>query len=156
MSKNIFLFIIRIFVVSILCFQYAELYAENRSCDIHIINLDNNKIKLTSEIAETEKSRSTGLMHRNYLDENSGMLFIFKREEILAFWMKNTIIPLNIAYINRQGIIIDIQYMKPLDASITYPSKKAAIYALEVNKGWFRKNNIKEGCRVIFNGCLGK
>jgi uncharacterized protein len=154
--NNIFLNVLIIFFVSILYFSHTELYAENRFCDIYIINTQNNNIKLKSEIAETEASRASGLMFRKHLDENSGMFFIFEQENILAFWMKNTYIPLNIAYINRQGIIIDIQYMKPLDTSITYPSKKAAIYALEVNKDWFRKNNIKEGCRIIFNGCIGK
>ena len=70
--------------------------------------------------------------------------------------MKNTFIPLDIAYISADGIINEIYRMEPLDYSIIYPSNKPAKYALEVNAGWFKKNGIKPGMKLDFNGCLGK
>ncbi|MDY6970368.1 MAG: DUF192 domain-containing protein [Spirochaetota bacterium] len=108
------------------------------------------------EIAETAKSRKLGLMFRNKLNDNEGMLFIFPDEGYQSFWMKNTTLELSIAYINSKGVITKIDKMKPLDTSITYTSSSLSLYALEVNTGWFRKNNISEGCRIIFNGCINK
>ena len=84
------------------------------------------------------------------------MLFIFTHEQRLNFWMKNTYIPLSIAYISIDGKINEIYDMKPLDISITYPSNLPAKYALEVNQGWFARNNISKNCRIIFNGCISK
>ena len=134
----------------------SEIFAENRGCKIIIKNNLNKSIPLVIEIADTQEKRGRGLMFRKKLMKNNGMLFVFNRELRLNFWMKNTYIPLSIAYINRQGIINEIYHMKPLDTSITYPSRFLAKYALEVNKGWFKKNNIFKGCGIMLNGCLGK
>ena len=125
-------------------------------CDIKIINRNNRVIKLSVEIADTDRKRMLGLMNRRILKQNSGMLFQFPYKKKMNFWMKNTYIPLSIAYINQNGIINEIYNMKPLDVSVTYPSGKPAKYALEVNHGWFKKNNISLGNRIIFNGCIGK
>ena len=130
--------------------------AKNRLCYIKIINKLNAPVVLKSEIADTFALIKKGLMFRKKVGENRGMLFVFKREGMRNFWMKNTYIPLSIAYINRNGVINEIYSMKPLDISITYPSSLPAQYALEVNRGWFKKNNISVGCRIVFNGCLGK
>jgi hypothetical protein len=67
--------------------------------------------------------------------------------------MKNTKIPLSIAYIDASGTIRELYDMKPLDISITYPSKHPVRYALEVNKGWFKKNKIHIGSKIFFNNC---
>lgn len=150
------LFFICVLIFSGLYCSKDNITAKNKFCNIYIINNQNDKIKLLVEIADTDEIRSKGLMFRHNLDENSGMLFIFENEAMREFWMMNTYIPLNIAYINRQDIINDIHYMRPLDTSVRYPSRQPAMYALEVNKDWFKKNNISEGSKVIFNGCFGK
>lgn len=132
------------------------LFSENRFSMIYIINDTNKTIPLKVEIAETNESRAKGLMFRKKLNENYGMLFVFNREEKLNFWMKNTYIPLSIAYINKSGIITEILDMQPLDTTVTYPSQKPSKYALEVSKDWFKINNISAGCRIKFDGCFGK
>ncbi len=99
-------------------------------------------LDLKVELACTDAQKQQGLMHRSQLDKDQGMLFVFDREQILSFWMKNTLIPLSIAYIDAKGKIIDIQDMKPLDQS-PHPSKELAQYALEVNQGWFQEHQIK-------------
>ena len=80
------------------------------------------------------------------------MLFVFERESTLSFWMKNTLIPLSIAYINKDCTIVDIQQMIPAVKGdlnpMTYPSKKPAIYALETNINWYKKNNVNVGDRI--------
>ena len=101
------------------------------------------------EVAVTEEERALGLMYREFLPENGGMLFIFEDEDYLSFWMKNTMIPLSIAFINSDGVIVDIQDMEPFTTT-PHVSKKPARFALEVNQGWFKKHGVKVGDRVKF------
>jgi len=103
---------------------------------------------ITVEIADTSEKRMTGLMYRKNLGENDGMLFIFPGEEIHSFWMKNTLIPLSIAFIKEDGTIFQIEDMEP-ETETTHPSKIPAKYALEVNKGWFTSNNITAGDKIL-------
>ena len=108
---------------------------------------------LVVEVAETAKQHERGLMFRNNLGEHSGMLFIFDGEQTRFFWMKNTFIDLSIGYFDGAGNLIDIQEMKsgkgiPDTALPSYPSRKPAKYALEMNKGWFSKNKIKLGTKL--------
>src|SRR5471032_1781588 len=103
--------------------------------------------KLTAEVAATDNSRTTGLMHRRMMPENRGMLFVFAYAQPQSFWMMNTYIPLSIAYIDEQGVIVNITDMKPLTTD-PHPSTKPAKYALEMNQGWFAKRGIKAGVRV--------
>lgn len=130
--------------------------AWSRTCTLRAIDRDGRAVALTVEIADTERLRMTGLMHRKELPRGRGMLFVFDREQRMNFWMKNTLIPLSIAYIDRDGVIREIYDMKPLDISVTYPSAAPALYALEVNRGWFGSNNISAGCKIAFDGCIGK
>ncbi|MCL2706528.1 MAG: DUF192 domain-containing protein, partial [Spirochaetaceae bacterium] len=107
-----------------------------------------NENRLNIEIAETEKQRSMGLMHRKTLDKDSGMLFVFENDRILSFWMQNTYIPLSIAFISSDGVIKEIRDMTPLSLE-SIVSKNYVRYALEVNKGYFQEKNIMVGDMVI-------
>lgn len=127
-----------------------------RECRVIFISEDKQNVELKAEIAETPDQRTLGLMYRKNLPENSGMLFIFEKEEYLSFWMKNTFIPLDIAYIGSNRIINEIYEMKPLDTSVSYPSRFPARYVIEVNKGYFLKKGIYPGSKVIIDGCIGK
>ena len=111
--------------------------------------------KINIEIAKTTEQHQYGLMNRNSMSENDGMLFVFETEQPLSFWMKNTYIDLAIAYIDKNKIIVDIQEMKATNQMMVgdlpnYPSAKPALYALEMNKGWFKKNKIKVGQKFNF------
>lgn len=136
----------------------AEIYASPsvQKCIIILASENGKKIQLKVEVSDTSEKREKGLMFRKYLHESEGMLFVFDSEEQLNFWMKNTLIPLDIAYIDRNGVINEIYHMKPLDVSLTYNSIKPAMFALEVNLGWFSRHKIKTGSKIEFNGCLGK
>jgi uncharacterized protein len=121
------------------------------------ISITQGKIKknLEVELAETPTQQAYGLMNRTKMPANAGMLFVFDQERILQFWMKNTLIDLDIAYIDKNKKIIDIQQMKAVTSILetnppTYPSKLPAQYALEMNSGWFKKNKIKEGAQLTF------
>lgn len=128
----------------------------NKKCLLNISSNEGTKFSLNVEIADTEAEREKGLMYRKHLNENEGMLFVFENEKYLNFWMKNTYIPLDIAYIDRNGIINEIYHMKPLDVSVTYNSIKPAMFALEVNWGWFSRHKFKPGSKIDFNGCISK
>ncbi|HZN58530.1 MAG TPA: DUF192 domain-containing protein [Planctomycetota bacterium] len=108
------------------------------------VGLDVGGKKLVVEVASDGPSRRLGLMNRPSLPENEGMLFIFPHTAQQSFWMKNTLIPLSIAFIDDSGKILEIHDMKAKDETSTW-SKNGVRYALEVNQGWFDRNQVKVG-----------
>ena len=103
--------------------------------------------KLTAEVAVTPDQRSVGLMNRFSLRPDHGMLFVFERNEPLSFWMRNTYIPLSIAFIAPDGRIVNIEDMSP-QSDDTHSSRGPAMYALEMKKGWFAQRGIGPGAVV--------
>jgi uncharacterized membrane protein (UPF0127 family) len=103
--------------------------------------------EIRAEIAHTEAARRQGLMFRDRLAENSGMIFVYPLPEVTAMWMKNTRIPLSVAFIDAKGRILNIEDMVPFSED-AHGSKGSAAYALEMNKGWFGRRGIKPGDRV--------
>jgi uncharacterized membrane protein (UPF0127 family) len=99
---------------------------------------------LDVEVASDDPSRRLGLMHRKLLPENAGMLFMYPEPERLSFWMKNTHVPLSIAFLDDKGAIVQIKDMAPLDERETHCDTPVR-HALEVNQGWFGRNGIKVG-----------
>ena len=106
------------------------------------INLRIGENDIRALVANTPKSRETGLMQTNYLCQNCGMLFVFSRADQYSFWMKNTPLPLSIAFITAEGNIINIEEMQAFSTQ-THRASKQVIYALEMNKGWFDEHSIK-------------
>jgi uncharacterized membrane protein (UPF0127 family) len=102
---------------------------------------------LTVEIARTNKQRAHGLMFRDKLEWNEGMLFVFRKEKVLSFWMKNTKIPLSIAFIDKTGTVTDIFAMTPYSL-VPVSSSTRCRYALEVNRGFFEASGLKVGDRL--------
>ena len=104
------------------------------------------------EIADSEEERKRGLMWRKALDKNSGMLFIYKDSRIRYFWMKNTYISLDIAFIDTNLVIKTIHTIEKTDDSTTlYSSYVPVQYVLEVNSGWLEQHNIHTGDTVTFD-----
>jgi uncharacterized membrane protein (UPF0127 family) len=100
------------------------------------------------ELAFTNDTRSCGLSNRFSLEKDKGMLFLFSNTRKRTFWMKNTHIPLSIAFIDEAGTIVTIHQMKADQTRTTYHSFQSARYALEVNLGWFTLHGIKTGDKV--------
>jgi len=100
-----------------------------------------------AEIARSQEERNKGLMYRKSLQDGAGMLFVFDRDDVLSFWMKNTLIPLSIAFIAYDGKIIDIKDMYPHDTN-SVKSSRSARYALEVPQGWFSRVGVNVGDTV--------
>ncbi|MES3039308.1 MAG: DUF192 domain-containing protein [Bdellovibrionota bacterium] len=107
------------------------------------------------ELAESPEQHAHGLMYRKSLPKDQGMLFVFDRDDQRSFWMKNTFVNLSIGYFDSEKKLVDIQEMKASESvmnssTLTYPSAKPAMYALEMPQGWFKKNKIKLGQRFRF------
>mgnify|MGYP001322605210 CR=1 FL=1 len=109
------------------------------TCDLEVAGCH-----LSAEIANTPSQRKTGLMNRSRMRDNSGMIFVFPKKMYHSFWMKDTLIPLSIAFIDENGRIDSIEDMKP--HSLNNASSQILVpYALEVNKGWFDENDVHVG-----------
>lgn len=108
------------------------------------VNMQLGNKNFTLEVADQTDTRTYGLMRRDSMPEDHGMIFVFKDEEKLGFWMKNTRIPLDIIYIDALGQVVSVKQMKPYDLS-TVPSDGPAKYAIELNKGAAEAAGVKAG-----------
>ena len=103
---------------------------------------------VTAEVADEPDERRSGLMFRDSLAADSGMLFVMPRPERAAFWMKNTTLPLSVAYISPGGVIVEIHDLEPLDEKPVPSTFPNIAYALEMKQGWFAENGILAGDRI--------
>jgi len=111
---------------------------------VRIDTSDGESVEVEAEVADDTNEMTRGLMGRTALAEDSGMLFVYPEERELSFWMKDTLIPLSIAFMDAEGRIVDIQDMKALDDTPPhYESAEPARYALEVNKGFFDERGVE-------------
>lgn len=116
-----------------------------------LVDLSIGMYRIQAEVAATESDRQTGLMNRKSMPMQAGMLFVFERSAQYCFWMKNTQLPLSIAFIDEGGRIINIADMQPNTEESHCPSKPIR-YALEMNQGWFRNHGAVAG--TVVNGIL--
>ncbi len=117
------------------------------SAEIPTIHLKVSGHTLSAEVAYKKESRIRGLMYRNFIDNNSGMLFVFPEAGRHSMWMINTYIPLSIAFLDKNGIILNIIDMSP-HTRTKHTAASEAKYALEMNLGWFSAKNIKAGKKI--------
>jgi len=103
---------------------------------------------LSAQIAADDASRELGLMSRTNLGADEAMVFVFPRPRPVTFWMKDTPIPLSIAYVGRSGMIYEVHDMKPFDETPIPSASSAVIYAIEVPQGWFTQHNVLAGSTV--------
>lgn len=119
--------------------------------ELTFLDKENNFLaKIDIEIADTEEKRTQGLMFRSSMKETQGMLFIFDKEEMQAFWMKNTMIPLDMIFVNAKKEIVNVRAnARPYDLS-SYTSTAPAKYVVEVNGGFCKRHGIKSGDKITF------
>lgn len=102
------------------------------------------------EIADNDEKRGVGLMFRETLTSNAGMLFVFDKPSKPAFYMKNTAIPLDILFINKEMKIVTIKQMEPFDEMTHHMPSADVLFALEVNRGWAKNHDVKKGDEARF------
>lgn len=123
---------------------------QNLTFPVTSLNAGINVIK--AEVASSPAQREQGLMFRTRLGPNEGMVFLFGEPETVCMWMKNTLIPLSVAFMDEKGTIINIEEMKAQTLD-SHCAQKAANYALEMSAGWFKQKNIKPG--TVIDGLPG-
>ena len=140
-ERIVALFICALMVPGLLLAQQAPqptLRTTKLTAGIHVI---------TAEIASTPQSRMIGLMMRERLAPNHGMVFVFEDKSQHCFWMRNTLIPLSIAFIDDDGTVVSIADMSPKSEASTCPQRPVR-YALEMDQGWFAKRGVTAGQKI--------
>lgn len=112
-----------------------------------IVKLDVGGHTVRAEVARTVAEQSRGLMYRRELGKDAGMIFVYEQPRVLSFWMKNTFVPLTIAWIDSTGTIVGLADMVPQDEH-PHRSPRAASYALEMRRGWFAERGVSVGDKV--------
>ena len=143
-KKSLFLLLIILSLTQLLSCKSKKLPVK----EIIIQRQDGTQFTVSAEIAEKTEDRNHGFMERKNIPDGTGMLFVFEKDQILSFWMKNTPHPLSIAYIDSKGKIRDIFDMTPYSTASVI-STVSVRYALEVPQGWYKKNGITRGDTVI-------
>jgi uncharacterized protein len=115
--------------------------------NLPVVQLQAGMHIIRSQVAQTPEQRATGLMHRKEMPANEGMLFMFEDAQRQCFWMKNTLLPLSIAFIADDGTVVNIAEMKPQTLD-SHCSTKSVRYVLEMNQGWFAKKGVKPGFKL--------
>jgi len=138
-KNNIFIFLLLVFLTS--CTKYETILIDNGI----------EEIKVKAEVADTQEKKERGLMFRERLGENKGMFFAFDADGTYAFWMKNTLIPLDIIFISSDFKILEIFHAEPCEEEPckSYQTTKYAKYILEVNGNFTTRNGIDVGDEVV-------
>jgi len=121
----------------------APAYAQ----DMPVVQLNAGMHLIRAEVAADFGTRMRGLMYRASMPQNAGMLFIFDESTQHCMWMKNTLLPLSVAFIDEKGAITNVEDMQP-QTEDSHCASRAARYALEMNRGWFAARGIKPGSRI--------
>ena len=132
------------FVTVILALSTVSASAQQK---FKVIPLNAGMHIIQAELAANDKDRQQGLMFREKMGPNEGMVFVFDAPATVCMWMKNTPLPLSVAFIDESGKIVNIEDMKP-QTTESHCAKKPIRYALEMNQGWFKQKNIKPGSEI--------
>jgi uncharacterized protein len=128
-------------------------HAQDRPQKLPTTQLTAGMHLIRAEVADDDREREIGLMHRPSMGTSDGMVFVFQQPGVQCFWMHNTLIPLSAAFIDDTGTIVNIEDMKP-QTDDSHCSKKPVRFVLEMNKGWFDKRGLKAGS--VIGGALFK
>jgi len=143
--KRIPLFCLKLSAALLMQAAAGDLLAQQRQLPVVPLNIGIHVVH--AEVAATPEEREQGLMFRKNMGPNNGMLFLFGTPSGVCMWMKNTLIPLSVAFIDSAGKIINIEDMQP-QTTTSHCAKKPIFYALEMNRGWFRQKHIGPGAVI--------
>ncbi len=133
--------------LSILCATLLMFTSAQASAQMPRMELNASFHRIEAEVAADQASRMQGLMHRRSMATNQGMLFVFARVDRHCMWMRNTFLPLSVAFLDEEGRILNIEDMKP-QTETSHCAANPARFALEMNIGWFSGKGLKPGQRI--------
>ena len=122
----------------------ASAWGQSPQMDLPRVRIQAGLYQIDAQVAQSEAQHEIGLMHRRSMPEHEGMLFVFERANRYCFWMKNTLMPLSIAFIDDRGHVVNTAEMKA-GSEQTHCAQAPVRYALEMNKGWFAKRRVQSG-----------
>lgn len=132
---------------AVLAAVMLALFASGVFAQLPMVELAAGMYRIEAELAHTPEARQTGLMHRRSMADNHGMIFVFTHDARHCMWMRNTFIPLSVAFLDAQGKILNIEDMTP-QTEISHCAAGQARFALEMNKGWFSVRGLGAGGRI--------
>ena len=140
--------VLRSFIAALACgFAAYAAAQEAPQLNLPTVQLQAGMHNIRAQVAMGFNERATGLMHRKEMPQHEGMLFVYEAPTVQCFWMKNTLLPLSIAFIADDGTVVNIRDMQP-QALDSHCSDKPVRYALEMNQGWFAKRGVKPGFKL--------
>jgi uncharacterized membrane protein (UPF0127 family) len=125
----------------------AAALAQEPQMDLPRVKLSAGMHQIDAQVAHTNDQRATGLMHRKEMPQHEGMLFVFEQPSRQCFWMKNTLLPLSVAFLADDGTVVNVEEMKPQTLD-SHCSVQPVRYVLEMNKGWFARKGVKPGMKI--------
>lgn len=139
----------RIKLFAAICLAAATVAVAQAPQRLRKIELQAGMHRVQAQLAVSEDERATGLMHVREMPQHEGMLFVFEQAGQQCFWMRNTLLPLSIAFLRDDGSIVNIAEMKALDDKTNHCSAEPVRFALEMNAGWFAKRGMKVGSKLV-------
>jgi uncharacterized protein len=139
-------FFSRLFLV-LACLMPSFTTHAQSAAPMPVVQLNAGMHLIKAEVAKTDAHRMRGLMFREQLGANEGMLFVYEQPAVHCMWMKNTLIPLSVAFMDAQGTIINIEDMQPQKLD-SHCAQKPAAFSLEMNQGWFKQRGLKPGMKI--------
>jgi uncharacterized membrane protein (UPF0127 family) len=136
--------LVRTLILFLLCWNAA---AQTPQTQLPRVLIQAGMFQIDAQVAATNDQRAIGLMYRQDMPQHEGMLFVFDEPQIQCFWMKNTLLPLTAAFVEEDGISVNLADMKP-QSTQSHCSEKPVRFVLEMNQGWFTKRNIKKGFKL--------
>ena len=122
-------------------------FAQEPQMNLPRVKLAAGMHQIDAQVAHTPEQRATGLMHRKEMPQHEGMLFVFEQPAQQCFWMKNTLLPLSVAFLADDGTVINVAEMRPQTLD-SHCSGRPVRYVLEMNKGWFARKGVKAGMKI--------
>lgn len=126
--------------------------AQEKAPALPVVTIKAGAAVIHAEVARSTEEKALGLMHRSRLADNDGMIFIMEGNRHAEFWMKDTPLPLSIAFINAEGVILEIADMQPFDEKVIESASDRVAFALEMNQHWFTLNRVKPGDQLALTG----
>jgi uncharacterized membrane protein (UPF0127 family) len=125
----------------------APAHAQQPQTDLQRVRLTAGMYQIDAQVAETPAQRQIGLMFRQEMPQNEGMIFVFEQPATQCFWMRNSLLPLTAAFVADDGRIVNLADMKP-QTDDSHCSEEPVRFVLEMNQGWFARKNIKKGAKL--------